>query len=130
MAPAVNFHPRLIERYQAEALAQWRSDGFTLVDHYVHNRPMRLSSAFLIDAREHEPAPPVDVPTLVFHGRHDETVPFADVEHWADHEPTADLVALDDDHSLSASTERIIDESIAFLAQLPAIRTRWPRLAV
>lgn len=129
MAPAVNFHPRLVKKHGDAALAQWRRAGFTEVDHYVHLRSMRLSSDFLIDAESHDRAPSVHVPTLVFHGRHDDVVPFEDVAHWVDHEPTADLVELDDDHGLSASTERIIDESIAFLSQLPSIRARWPKLA-
>lgn len=129
MAPAVNFHPRLVKSHGEEALGTWRSAGFTEVDHYVHLRPMRLSSNFLSDAEAHDPAPSVHVPTLVFHGKHDDVVPLEQVAYWVDHEPTADLVELDDDHGLSASTERIIDESIAFLSRLPTIRARWPKLA-
>lgn len=129
MAPAVNFHPRLVKTHGDEALAQWRRDGFTEVDHYVHLRPMRLSADFLSDAETHEHAPSVHVPTLIFHGKNDDVVSLDQVAHWVDHEPTADLVVLDDDHGLAASTERIIDESIAFLSHLPSIRARWPKLA-
>lgn len=129
MAPAVNFHPRLVKKHGDAALDKWRRDGFTEVDHYVHLRPMRLSSDFLADAETHDTAPSVHVPTLVFHGRHDDVVPFEQVAEWVDHEPTADLVELDDDHGLAESTERIIEESIAFLSLLPSVRAHWPTLA-
>lgn len=128
MAPAVNFHPRLLMRHSTEALTRWRAEGHTLVDHYIHLRPMRLSSAFLEDAARHPPEPSVHAPTLVFQGRNDDVVSFSEVEHWVSHEPTTDLVALDDGHALTASLERILDESLEFLADLPSVRARWPSL--
>lgn len=128
MAPAVDFHRRLVARYGPDALARWRREGFTEVDHYVHNRPMRLAADFLDDAGKQEPLPRVEVPTLVFQGRHDDVVAPDDVARWVDDQASAEVVMLDDDHSLTASIDVILERSLTFLARVPAVRERWPGL--
>lgn len=124
MAPAVDFHARLVERHGQASLDEWRRAGFTEVDHYVHLRPMRLSSAFLDDATRHDPRPRVQAPALVFQGRHDDVVPLDRVRDWVAQQPTARLVVLDDDHSLTASIEEILATTVAFLESLRLLPKR------
>lgn len=118
MAPAVDFHSRLVDRHGQAALDDWRRTGFTEVDHYVHLRPMRLGAGFLDDAARHDPRPQVSTPTLVFQGRRDDVVPLPAVEEWVAQQPSAELVVLDDDHSLTASIDEILGRTVDFLASL------------
>ena len=60
----------------------------------------------------------VTVPTLVVHGRNDETVPVAGSRAWAGGKRHVRLVEVDDNHDLVVSLERIAAEADAHLAGL------------
>jgi hypothetical protein len=56
----------------------------------------------------------LDVPALVFQGTRDASVDPSMVERWSGSRTNVDLRALDDEHQLTASIDRIWDESARF----------------
>jgi pimeloyl-ACP methyl ester carboxylesterase len=128
MAPAVDFSARLTRRLTAEEHAGWRDTGSVLIDHFGAKAKLPLSFEFLRDAPSHEPFPQVSCPTLVLQGRRDEVVPLAAVSRWAARQADARLVTFDSGHELTDVVDDLLAETVAFLASLPALRARWPKL--
>ena len=60
--------------------------------------------------------PRIEVPTLIFHGIHDASVPVQFSRDFAAQHPGARLIELDDDHELVASLPVILPEVERFLA--------------
>jgi alpha/beta superfamily hydrolase len=86
------------------------------VFHYGQNRWADIDFILYEDAARYDAfSAPANVPTLVFHGRADDTVDPASVERWADGRPGVDLRMVDDDHQLSRSVDLIWAESRKFL---------------
>ena len=96
--------------------AQWRREGLDTL-HYASGATRHLGPGFFQELARLEPWPRVSVPTLVFAGRNDDTVPLAFVERWCAMTPSARLVVLDDGHELIESLETITAASWTFLAQ-------------
>ena len=61
--------------------------------------------------------PDVRCPTLVFHGRKDESVPFENSEKFVASHPNARLFELDDDHELVHSLKVMLPEAEQFIAR-------------
>mgnify|MGYP002877414947 CR=1 FL=1 len=78
-------------------------------------RPTEVHWGLVEDAASHPPRPAAPCPTVIIHGRADETVPIAISRRYAAEHPSVRLVELDDDHSLLASIDRIEQELIACL---------------
>jgi uncharacterized protein len=114
MAPAFRLFERWRARLAPAELADWRARGLETM-HYASGRSRRLGWQFFEDAERHPAFPEVRVPTLCIAGTRDETVPFADVEAFVARTPSARLVAVDDAHDLTASLDRIFEETRAFL---------------
>ena len=64
--------------------------------------------------------PDVRCPTLIFHGRHDEAVPFEHSEKFVATHPNARLFELDDDHELLRSLPVMLPEAERFIEQVVA----------
>ena len=114
LAPAFRLFERWDARLTPEDRARWQREGVE-VDHHASGRKRRLGWQFHEDARGLPAFPAVQIPALVFAGRHDETVALGDIEAWVARTPTAQLVVLDDGHELTASIDRIFDGARAFL---------------
>lgn len=76
--------------------------------------PTPVHWGFVEDGRRHPPAPAVPCPTLIIHGRQDEVVPIQSSREYAQALDHVDLVEVDDDHELTRSTGRILDEVMGF----------------
>ena len=116
MAPAFDFFNRWGERLSADAQDLWRRRGAIPMLHHGSGQPAEIGFELLVDARRYPSFPAVQVPTLIFHGRADESVPCAGSVEFARRCPTAELVLLDSDHGLGDQVEPIIERSFAFLA--------------
>lgn len=86
----------------AETMAAWEETGWLPLE-----RGERLSWSFLERCRPLDPVPAVPCPTWIVHGRHDEVVPFASSVAYVGAHANVELVAVDDDHGLTASVDRI-----------------------
>ena len=115
MAPAFEFLDRWAARLGPETLAEWKRAGTVEVMHHAYGRPLPIGYALMEDARRHAAYPDVRVPTLVLHGRHDETVDAEVSSRFAAERPNVELVLLDADHSLGAVLPELVRRAIAFL---------------
>ncbi|HXE79563.1 MAG TPA: YqiA/YcfP family alpha/beta fold hydrolase [Vicinamibacterales bacterium] len=121
MAPAVDLVAGMSAQFGPEGLEEWERTNRFEVFHYAEQRMRTLRWSFFADARRYdafivEP----EVPTLVFQGRHDETVDAGTVERWASARRNVSLRLVDDDHQLHRSLDLMWDEIMRFLPAVAA----------
>jgi uncharacterized protein len=116
LAPAFGFVGTWEERLGPEAWAAWKLEGREVQD-YAAGGSVRVDFGFIEDAARLESAGPprVSVPTLIVHGKDDETVPVRVSRDWARGRPNVRLVETDDGHELKASLPVIMAEADRFL---------------
>jgi len=116
ISPAFDLGARWASRLGPDALDAWQRLGTIPIHHYGYDRETYLGYGFYEESRRYDAFPdPGGVPTLAFHGEHDDIVPVDAAREYATRYPAVDLRVFDDDHSLLASTDTIIRESIDFL---------------
>jgi uncharacterized protein len=120
-APAFGFVERWETRIGKAALARWRAARTAPVYHYGYGREVPLDIELLDDARCHPEEPDPDLPTLVFAGRKDDTVPLAAVERFAALRPARELVVLDAGHEMTEVLEPMWERVLPFLRRLGAL---------
>lgn len=103
IAPAFRFLQRYLDLLGPEAVREWRSVGFLSVYHYQFEEQRPLHYGIVEDARSYE-STTLDriMPVQIFHGLHDETVPYGVSVDYLAHNPQADLILLATDHSMNA----------------------------
>jgi pimeloyl-ACP methyl ester carboxylesterase len=107
LAPAFGFHDLWIKRLGPEEIRNWRDSGRLSVFHYGTGGQADLSYGFLEDAEKYPPYPNSRVPTLIFHGTHDDLVPVANSTRFVDEHREARLVKLDSGHELTDVLDEI-----------------------
>jgi hypothetical protein len=113
MAPAFQLIARWRQRADWDA---WQRTGWLPIHDFAENKPARVDLGFADDAAAIDVGDPdIRVPTLIFHGRHDDTVSIDRSRELAAHNRHARLVELDDGHELIASIPVILDETERFL---------------
>ena len=121
-APAFGFAARWEARLGPAAVAEWRQRGTMPVMHYGRGREEPLAFDLIADARRHPETPDPRCPTLVFAGRHDDTVPLAGVAAFAGVRPASrELVVLDAGHEMTEVMEPMWERTARFLRGLGAI---------
>lgn len=100
-------------------LVEWRETGYRDIFHYGMNDNARLDYNFIVDAQKYPTDGfEVNVPTIVFHGKNDETVPIEESFAFRDRNPEqVRLEVLDDDHALIKSLAEIWNKTESFLKQ-------------
>lgn len=117
LAPAFQLAARWREVLGTE-WDEWKRTGWREVNDYTTGAPARVDFGFVQDVEAIDRGyPQIDVPTLIFHGRNDETVPIAHSRTFAAR-GNINLVELDDGHELVASLPTLLDETARFLATL------------
>jgi uncharacterized protein len=117
LAPAVELEWDRWSEVGPGGIARWRNAGDIEVFHYASNRPERLKFGFYEDAAKYHPASRrLDVPMLIFQGRHDESVSPAIVQLFATRQPNATLHLLEDGHQLRNSLDFMWKEIARFLS--------------
>src|SRR5580698_3815793 len=77
LASAFGFAQHWPERLGPAEVAAWRRSVATNVFHYAENRHRKLGYQLLSDGERFEVYPDFSQPALLFHGKHDDTVPVA-----------------------------------------------------
>ncbi len=102
LAPAFQFHRHLSRLLGEAAMQQWQRDGFGLFPHYGENRDLPLSYRFWVDLLQYQNEQfSREIPTLIFHGIHDEVIPIESSRSFASDRPWVKLQELDSDHGLT-----------------------------
>lgn len=117
MAPAFCFPRRWRQSLGEEKFAEWERTGYLPVHHYGRNAPSRVSFELIRDGGRYEDYPEVEQPCLIYHGRHDDTVPVEYSETFARQRPNVELHAVDSDHELINVLEPMWLRASAFLTQ-------------
>jgi uncharacterized protein len=109
LAPGFGLPRRWQEQLGEQGLRQWKQTGIVDVFHHALNEEMPLNYSFIEDAQKYSTDElKVNVPALVFHGDHDETVPVRESVRFAELNPRfADLRVLNSDHSLIEPLEEM-----------------------
>lgn len=95
--------PRLVGE---EWFAVWEHNGaLPLPDATGEKVPVHWG--FIVEARRQPAEPVVPCPTVIVHGRRDETVPIRSSRDYAARHDHVELVEVDDTHDLAASLERV-----------------------
>jgi pimeloyl-ACP methyl ester carboxylesterase len=119
LAPALDFACRWAERLGPQAMQEWKRTGWLSVLHYSEGRTARVGYRLYEDALSFDPYPPVDQPTLIFHGTNDDVVPISVAEEFVRRRPNSSrLYALASGHELVDVLDFIWEESRRFLAPL------------
>jgi alpha-beta hydrolase superfamily lysophospholipase len=121
LAPAFQLVARWKQQLGAADWDAWQQRGTREVDDYTTGGKSSVDFGFVEDVEQIDVGyPDVRVPTLVMHGLRDEVVPVVRARTFATGKPNVRLIALDDAHELVASLPRLLAETEAFLADLPA----------
>jgi pimeloyl-ACP methyl ester carboxylesterase len=115
LAPAFCFARRWPETLGETAMEKWRVTRERTVFHYGDGTVRRLSYELIEDALEYEEFPKVSQPTLILHGVQDDVVPVKFSEEFVRNRPNARLIALASGHELTDVTDRLWEETMAFL---------------
>ena len=101
-------------------MQSWRDTGFRPFFHYAANKELPLHFAFAKDLEQYKTDNfEINIPTIVFHGIDDQTVPIEHARQFAQLNPAAALVELDDGHELANSLDLIWRQTCDFL-KLPS----------
>ena len=116
LAPAFRLIERWRQRLGEAAWRRWQESGWLAIEDYVEKQPARIDFGFTEDAEKADPDwPDVRVPTLILHGKNDETVDIELSREFARIRSNVELIELDDDHSLLKSLNRIAEKIDRFL---------------
>jgi pimeloyl-ACP methyl ester carboxylesterase len=118
LAPAFQAAERWRARLAGEPLRRWRESGWLEIDDYATKERTRIDHGFLEDLAVADPAgswPDVRVPTLIVHGRQDQTVDIGPSRTFAQGRRHVRLVEVEDGHELVASLPVILAEVERFL---------------
>ncbi|MCC6878069.1 MAG: alpha/beta fold hydrolase [Sandaracinaceae bacterium] len=114
LCPAFDLSERWPSLLPPGALELWRSQGYLQFPDAA-GVPTPVHYALYEESLRERGRPVVPCPTLVIHGRRDERVPIESSRAYARSHSQVELLELDDDHEMIASTERIAREALAFL---------------
>lgn len=101
LAPAFEFFSHWLTQLGTQKLQQWQAEKYLMVYHYREKRSLPLHYDFVLDAdRYQEQQLSRPIPTLILHGRYDETIPISASRQFAQNRPWVQLVELESDHAL------------------------------
>jgi pimeloyl-ACP methyl ester carboxylesterase len=120
LAPGFGLNKRWTSLLGEEALNHWKKNGSAEVFNYAAGKKLPLHYDFFDDINKYETDElTVSVPTLIFHGKSDDTVPISESEVFAKrNQDYVQLHSMDDDHQLLSSLEHMWLSSKDFLSSL------------
>ncbi len=108
LAPALGFPESWYQRLSADQLAHWHETGELMVYHYGEGRSLPLKLSFWEDAQRYRLQHlRRSLPTVILHGRADETVSIDLSRQWVLDHPWCNLIELDTDHSMGDAIDPI-----------------------
>lgn len=108
LAPAFNFLAYWLSVLGDAKLQAWQKAGSLAVYHYIEKKEICLNYDFIEDMYNHdESILRREIPTFIFHGVEDTTIPVSISQHYASLRPWVQLIELSDDHSLHNSLNYI-----------------------
>ena len=116
LAPGFGITKRWPQIIGEQGMQSWRETGFRPFFHYAANQELPLHFAFAKELEQYKTDNfEINIPTIVFHGIDDQTVPIEHARQFAQLNPAAALVELDDGHELANSLDLIWLQTCDFL---------------
>lgn len=116
LAPGFGITKRWPQIIGEQGMQSWRETGFRPFFHYAANQELPLHFAFAKELEQYKTDNfEINIPTIVFHGIDDQTVPIEHARQFAQLNPAAALVELDDGHELANSLDLIWFQTCDFL---------------
>lgn len=116
LAPGFGITKRWPQIIGEQGMNSWRETGFRSFYHYAANNDLPLHYGFAKDLEHYQTDSfKIDIPTIVFHGIDDQTVPIENARLFAQLNPAVALIELDDGHELANSLDTIWLHSWNFL---------------
>lgn len=108
IAPALNFAKSWLPKLTEETLKQWQEKNFIPVYHYGENKELLLSYNFWKDLITYDDLIiNHHIPTLIFHGTQDDTIPIEVSREYAQNHQNVTLQEFNSDHSLNDCLDEI-----------------------
>ncbi|MGF1568804.1 MAG: YqiA/YcfP family alpha/beta fold hydrolase [Nodosilinea sp.] len=102
LAPAFQFLAQWLPRLGPDQLNAWRTTGTMPVYHYTAQQTLPLHYGFITDAQGYQDeALTAQIPTLILHGLHDQTIAIEASRAYAQARPWVRLIELPSDHALT-----------------------------
>ena len=118
LAPAFRFLGRWLPTFTPRRLRQWEAGDPILVYHYGEGRSLPLNYGIVADLWTYDERwLEKPIPTLIFHGIQDETIPIVYSKLYASSRSWVKLIALESDHGL-LDQEEVIWRSICEFCSL------------
>ncbi|WP_017292694.1 YqiA/YcfP family alpha/beta fold hydrolase [Geminocystis herdmanii] len=119
IAPALNFAKSWLPKLTEETLKQWQEKGFISVYHHGENKELLLSYHFWKDLITYDDSiVNHDIPTLIFHGTEDATIPIEVSREYAQNRPQVILKEFNSDHTLGDCVDQMWLEIVDFTKAL------------
>lgn len=116
LAPAFLIAERWRSQLGEAAWAEWQRTGTREVMDRTTNLPAQIEFGFIEEVAAIDvDFPDIRVPTLIFHGVHDDAVPVGHSRRFAAGKRHVRVIELDDDHELASSLPKILEETDRFL---------------
>ena len=115
LAPAFNFSTYWLSVFTDMERSQWKQDGYRSVYHYGQRRSLPLHYDFITDLLQYSNTGLTrSVPTLIVHGKQDETIPIQGSRDYAEVRSRVQLIELDSDHGLGDRLPEICSAIASF----------------
>jgi len=115
LAPAFGFLAHWLPKLGEAKLAQWQAQATLPVYHYGYQTELPLNYRFIADFYAYDDATlQRPIPTLILHGRQDETIPISASRTYAQTRSWVTIQELDSDHSLANVISQVWQATRAF----------------
>lgn len=124
MAPGFGLNNRIANFIAPDEFVSWRASGSARFYHYGAKETLFLDYEFVRDIDKHDiDSLSVSVPTIIFHGMKDETVPsMVSINFRQSNSDCVELYLVDDDHQLLSSLDEIWNLSVEFMRRQGIVR--------
>ncbi|MDJ1183957.1 YqiA/YcfP family alpha/beta fold hydrolase [Roseofilum casamattae] len=101
LAPAFDFYPYWLSVLTHAERSQWQQEGYRSIYHYGERRSLPLHYNFITDLLQYSRTGLTrTIPTLIVHGKQDETIPIQGSRDYAKVRSLVQLIELESDHGL------------------------------
>jgi len=115
LAPALDFVSNRRQKLGNDSMAAWQQSGWLDVNNHASNAPEKIHYGLIEDIQRYDSyTANVIVPTLIFHGEHDESVPVEQSVRFAKDRNNVNLQIVDSDHSLIDQVDGIWNAMVKF----------------
>jgi uncharacterized protein len=117
MAPALDFASNRQRQLGEKGLEQWKAAGSWEVYHYGYKEQRHIHYGLYEDMLGYDSfGMSLDLPILIYHGTHDESVDYHQSVRFAENRPNVELHLLDSDHELLDQVDTIWDGAVRFFS--------------